>query len=118
MIVNGVELEELDILDYDVAERYEKAIEKVKCIGERVKGLKNSESIKVQCETIFDVFNTLWGEGTDKMVFGDKVNLLICFKAFEELVSQVEEKGREQSGEINKIVNKYSPNRANRRSKK
>lgn len=118
MIINGVELEDLDILDYEVAEKYEKALEEVKGIGDKVKGFKTSESIKVQCETIFDVFNVLWGEGTDKKVFGSKVNLLICFKAFEELITQTESKSKEQYEEMNKIVNKYSPNRTAKRSKK
>lgn len=118
MIVNGVELEDIDILDYEVAEKYEKALDSVKGIGDNVKGLKTSESIKLQCETIFDVFNTLWGEGTDRKVFGTKVNLLICFKAFEELVAQTESNSKEQYNEMNKIVSKYSPNRATRRSKK
>ncbi|WP_460377777.1 DUF6673 family protein, partial [Paraclostridium bifermentans] len=36
------------------------------------------------------------------------------FKAFEELILQV----NEQKKEIEKISNKYSPNRASRRSKK
>ncbi|MDU7365421.1 DUF6673 family protein [Clostridium sp.] len=70
--------------------------------------------IKTQCNAIFNVFNTMFGEGTDKKVFGDRVNLLICMTAFEELVSQMNDK----KAEMEKITNKYSPNRANRRTKK
>lgn len=114
MIINGVELENIDIYDVEIAEKYEKAMKKVENIEKEVEGLSFAESIKKQCETVFEMFNTLFGEGTDKKVFGNKVNLIICLKAFEELVLQT----NEQKTEIEKMKNKYSPNRATRRSKK
>lgn len=113
MIINGVELEDLDIYDVEVAERYDKALEGLKGIEENKSG-SMADIIKSQCTAIFDVFNTMFGEGTDKKVFGDRVNLRICLKAFEELVLQV----NEQKSEIEKLTNKYSPNRAQRRAKK
>jgi len=112
--INNVELEDIDILDADVAERYENALETVNGIAEKVKGMKSSESIRIQCAAIFGVFNTIFGAGTDKKVFGEIVNLLICIKAFEELILIVNAKEEE----VQKLFNKYSPNRANRRSAK
>ena len=114
MIINGVELENIDMLDLEVVEKYEKALKSVEGISEIVQGMTIAESIRTQCNAIFDVFNTLFGEGTDKKVFGDKVNLLTCLKAFEELVIQLNETNKE----VEKLANKYSPNRATRRSKK
>lgn len=114
MKINGVELPDLDILDLEVAEKYEKVLNNIKDLGEKVKGLGMVESMRTQCNAVFDVFNTMFGEGTDKKVFGDKVNLLTCLKAFEELVMQL----NAQKGEVEKLVNKYSPNRAQRRAKK
>ena len=73
-----------------------------------------AESIRIQCNAIFKIFNNLFGEGTDKKVFGNKVNLLTCLKAFDELVTQV----NASNEEIEKIANKYSTNRAARRKKK
>ena len=113
MIINGVELEDLDIYDVEVAEKYEKVIENINK-PKKFDGLKDSVVIRKLCEEIFNVFNELFGEGSDKKVFGNKVNLLICIKAFEELILQV----NEQKKELDKIANKYSPNRAARRSKK
>ncbi|MEG2412566.1 MAG: DUF6673 family protein [Clostridium sp.] len=113
MNINGVELE-LDIYDADTAEKYEKALEDVQDIEDKVRGMKVSESIRTQCNIIFGIFNDLFGKGTDKKVFGDKVNLLTCLKAFEELVIQ----SNEQKGELERIASKYSPNRAQRRIKK
>lgn len=114
MKINGVELEDLDILDLEVAENFEKTLKSVENISEKIKGMTVTESIKTQCNAIFNVFNELFGEGTDKKIFGDKVNLLTCLKAFEELVIQVNEKNQE----VENLVKKYSPNRAARRSKK
>lgn len=114
MKINNVELQDIDILDLEVAEKYEKALEKVEGIAKAIEDMKLSESIKIQCNAIFDVFNTLFGEGTDKKVFGGKVNLLTCLKAFEELVTQMSTK----NAEVEKMASKYSPNRVQRRNKK
>ena len=114
MIINGVELEDLDIYDVEVAEKYEKALKTVQEVPDKVDSMGLSEGIRYQCNLIFAFFNTMFGDGTDKLVFGNRVNLLICVKAFEELVTQV----NEQKKEIEKLSNKYSPNRAQRRAKK
>ncbi|MBU3109341.1 DUF6673 family protein [Clostridium gasigenes] len=114
MIVNKVELENLDIFDADVAEKYEKVLDKVLNDTKQIEGLSTAKAIRRQCELVFEVFNTLFGEGTDKKVFGDKVNIIICLKAFEELVEQVNSK----KGELDKLTSKYAPNRVQRRTKK
>ncbi len=115
MIINGVELEDIDIYDLEVAEKYDKVLENLKEVEQNNNTSMNMvDIIKTQCNAIFNVFNTMFGEGTDKKVFGDRVNLLICMTAFEELVSQMNDK----KAEMEKITNKYSPNRANRRTKK
>jgi len=114
MKINNVELQDIDILDLEEAEKWEKALERVEGIAKTMEGMKISESIRTQCNAIFDVFNTIFGEGTDKKVFGDKVNLLTCLKAFEELVTHMSAK----NSEVEKIASKYSSNRVQRRSKK
>jgi len=113
MIINNVELEDIDILDLEVAEKYEKALESVEGIGDKVKDMKVTDSIRYQCNSIFNIFNTLFGEGTDKKVFGNKFNLLTCLKAFEELIVQTNTK----NDEVESLYNKYAPNRAQRRAK-
>lgn len=114
MKINNVELQDIDMLDLEVAEKYEKALERVEGIAQRIEGMKISESIRIQCTAIFEVFNTLFGEGTDRKVFGDRVNLMMCLKAFEELVLYI----KEQKTEVEKMASKYSPNRVQRRNKK
>lgn len=114
MIINGVELEDLDIYDLEVAEKYDKVLEELKEIEETDKNISLTVVIRTQCEAIFNVFNTMFGEGTDKKVFGDRINLKICLNAFSELVAQI----NDQKAEVEKLKNKYSPNRATRRAKK
>lgn len=118
MIIKGVELENLDIFDVEVVEKYESGLEKIKEMSNDLIDKSFSESIRIQCNHIFDFFNIMFGDGADKKIFGDKVNLVTCVEAFEELISQVNEQKSEQMKKIDKISNKYSPNRAARRSKK
>lgn len=113
MIINGVELQDLDIYEVEVAEKLDKELKVVAEVGGNLEGLSTPEVIRVQCNAIFNFFNELFGEGTDKKIFGDKVNLVTCLKALDEFVSQV----REQKGRIEEISIKYSPNRAARRNK-
>lgn len=113
MIINGVELEDIDIYDLEAAEKYEKALAKVRDLSTKDDSKSLSEGIKYQCNLIFDFVNELFGEDTDKKIFGNKVNLMTCMKAFEEIVLKM----NEQKKEIEKLSNKYSPNRAARRSK-
>lgn len=114
MKINNVELEDIDILDADVAETYENALEKVITETNQTEELSISASIRKQCNAVFNCFNTIFGEGTDKKVFGNKVNLMTCLKSFEELV----EHANKQKEELEKLTEKYSPNRAQRRTKK
>lgn len=110
MIINGVELQDLDIYDVEVAEKFDKELKVVAGVGEKLEGLSTPEVIRVQCTAIFNFFNELFGEGTDKKIFGDKVNLVTCLKALDEFVTQV----RDQKEKIEEISNKYSHSRVNR----
>ena len=117
MKINNVDLEDLDIYDVDTAEKYEIAVKKVQEEAEESKKLEDtglSAMIRMQCNAVFNCFNTIFGEGTDKKIFGAKVNLMTCLKAFEELIENV----NEQKKELEKLSNKYSPNRAQKRARK
>jgi len=113
MIINGVELEDLDGLDYETAQKVEKELEKTQGLGDKVVKLKNSEGIKVICDTINEIFDNIFGEGTSEKVFNGKKNLFISMKAFEELCI----KYHESQNAMNDMLKKYSPNRAARRNK-
>ncbi len=116
MEINKIDLGELDIFELETMEKVENAINgTIKEMDKLEKpNLTASEAIRIQCHAIMDCFNTVFGEGTDKKIFGNKTNLVVCLKAFEELIDKV----NEQKKELEVFANKYSPNRATRRSKK
>lgn len=113
--INNVELE-FDLLDSDIAEKFEKAIKNLqrKERNKNVKGLNMAQVIRLECHLIFDFFNELFGAGTDKKIFGNKTNYRECEKAFEEVVLYAEK----QSQDLKQRVYKYNPNRAERRKNK
>lgn len=116
MEINKVDLGELDIFELETMQKYENAIDKTIKEMDKLKkpNITGSEAIRIQCHAIMDCFNEIFGEGTDKKVFGNKTNLIICLKAFDELTENI----NEQKVELEAFANKYSPNRATRRSKK
>ena len=109
MKLNGIEMDDFDIFDVENAEKYEKAIELLEYM-QNIEGGSISEGIKEQCKIIFDFFNTVYGDGADKKIFGNKVNLLTCIKALGDFMTNV----NDQKKEIEKINNKYSPDRLKR----
>lgn len=115
MKINNIELEELDLFDLDVMETVENARLKVVDDMQNISQFNNEiEGLRFVCTSIMDCFNAIWGEGTDKKVFGGKTNLMVCIQSFEQLMKYTNKAG----DEFNTFVNKYSPNRANRRAKK
>ena len=112
MIINNIEMLDLDVYDLEVAENYEKALELLQGIEEKTKNKGIAEGIKIQCNIIFDFFNIMYGEGADRKIFGDKVNLVTCLDALGEFMEQFNTQG---TNTFNSINNKYSPNRAKRR---
>ena len=108
MKINNIELE-LDMYDADMMKKVEKAITNV---VENVNKVckTNSESIRLQCSAIMDCFNTIFGEGTDKNLFGGKTNLIVCLDAFEILANEI----NNQKAKLAKINNKYNLNKIKR----
>lgn len=108
MKVNNVELKDIDIYDLEIAEAWEEIKGKSASLENDVQGLSLAESIRYQCNFVFDAFNRLFGEGTDKKVFGERVNLIICLDAFQELAQNLDKSASR--------VEKYAPNRLERRN--
>lgn len=112
MIINNIELEDIDMLDADVAEKYENALYIMQDrSNESKEELSLAEVIRKECNLVFDFFNEVFGQGTDKKVFGTRTNYRECLEAFEQVVKYA----GEQKKDIDKVMGKYSSNRANRR---
>lgn len=118
MIVKILNAElEIDFYDADVMEKIENSFEETQKQVQaymQEKTTKTSEVIRGVCKVVFDFFNRVFGEGTDKKIFGTKTNLIDCLKAFEQFVDAK----TKQDKELEEISNKYSPNRATRRKSK
>lgn len=112
--INGIELE-LDLMDADIAEKYEKAIKELdrKEKEKNTEGLNLAQIIRQECTYVFDFFNEMWGEGTDKKVFGNKTNYNECEKAFKQVVDYC----KDEMERLKARTSKYSSNRASRRAK-
>lgn len=109
---------ELNMFDADVAERVNNAVEsaqeKMNQISED-QTKKYYEIIRESCRCVFECMNTIFGQGTDRKLFGDKTDLLQCADAMGQLVAAV---GVTQERELTSRLQKYLPNRQTRRAKK
>lgn len=108
---------ELNIFDADEAERIDKAIQNATDALENIDtdGEKLQVVIRKVCHATFECFNTIFGEGTDKLLFGDKTDMLQCAKAMAELKEATTKK---QEDAFKEMFSNYLPNRQTRRSKK
>ena len=100
--VNGKELE-YDVFDADKMEAFESAMEKVsremEALEQEKDSLSASRSIRRQCGTVAECFDSLFGPGTAVDLFNGRVNLKLALQSFGELVKGIEE----QSGEVKEL---------------
>lgn len=119
MKILGAEID-FNFNDADDVERLENAIDETqkKLNNIDITGKRTSKVIRETCTIIFDCFNKVFGEGTDKKIFGSKTNFNICLEAFKDLYNARDEQATALEEEIKNLESKYSPNRATRRAKK
>lgn len=113
MNVLGVELN-IDFFDADQLEKYEVENKRVADrINERsqYQGKSTAESLRIQCGIVDDFFNAVFGDGTDETLFHGKSNIKDHMEAF----GIVANSAMECRKEFDAMVDKYSPNRAERR---
>ena len=78
MIINGVELE-CDVLDVTTLKAIKQGSERVANINKEIAPIQDEiEQIEAMCHIIFDFLDCVFGEGTAKKLFGDKVSLTLC----------------------------------------
>ena len=107
MEINGVTLE-FDILDADTAEKYERALREMEQEADSLDeqgDISLADNIRIQCRAIFDFFNTIFGEGTDKAIFGEKVNLGTCMDAYDQVVDTANRQRMQYENRIEKYYN-------------
>lgn len=90
-----------DVMDIETAERYEAAMqtvsEQVTALQAR-KGLKNSESMRAQCDIVRNMVNSVLGESAaEQLLPADKPNLREAFAVFQAIFEAVEAQSKEAS---------------------
>lgn len=113
MNILGVELE-LDLFDADVLEAYEKENQRViERINDNTQyeGKSTADALRYQCRVVNDFFDSLFGKGTAEKIFEGKCNIKDHMEAFG-IVSKVAE---DAGVEFESVLDKYTPNRAERR---
>ena len=113
MNIFGTELE-YDFFDADQLEVYERENQKVAdTIKEptQYEGKSTADAIRIQCRIVDDFFNAVFGAGTAQKIFKGKSNIRDHMEAF----GIVAASAMDARGELDAIVDKYSPNRAERR---
>lgn len=102
MKINNVTLD-FDLYDADnveLRERYFEKLDEMKTVAEDIPDGTETEKRRYLCGRVKTIFDEVFGEGTGVKVCGMKDNLLVCMKAFDELVS---EQAR-QDGEYQKVM--------------
>lgn len=117
MVFRNIEVD-FDIYDADTAEVYEGAVQTVLERAVPKEGESLADGIRRQCNTVFAFFDTLFGDGFHKELFGQRTNMMEClqaFKEFLELVSKQREQLTALTAEI-QSAQTAAPNRAVRRA--
>lgn len=117
MVFRNIEVD-FDIYDADTAEVYEGAVQTVLESAVPKEGESLADGIRRQCNTVFAFFDTLFGDGFHKELFGQRTNMMECLQAFKEFLELVS-KQREQLTALTAEIQSAQtavPNRAARRA--
>lgn len=114
--INGKSYE-LDLQDAETAERYEEVFDQ---LGKEEKSLpkdgKPSVRIRAYWQLFVNLFDRLFGKGSGVAIVGEKANVRVCNEVYDDFLNFVTKQKQESLDYQNSIVNKYSPNRAQRRA--
>lgn len=114
--VNGYSYE-LDLQDAETAEIYEEAFAKMEDEEKAMpKDGKPSEQIRAYCKLFENLYDRLFGEGSGKNILGGKANTRICNDVYSDFLNFVATQKQATIDQQNSLINKYSPNRAQRRA--
>jgi|GEM_PF-3407072 len=116
MIINNIEVD-FDIFETENLKKFEIGIEEIdnEIHNTTSKTLKQYEQAEIYCKGVINLCNNLFGEEkANKILEGIKGNFLKCTRIFGEIVDKVAEEQKKSGIEFNK----YSSNRAQRRSNK
>ena len=90
MIINVVNIPDPDVGDLEFLVKYEAQHDIIAAkMNEMNKNIRRSEAVRTQCTLVFEFFDAVFGDGTARKIFGEKVNLKTCIDAYEEAINVV-----------------------------
>lgn len=96
--------------DAKALERFEEAFQKFGAAQDGIpKDALGSVQIRYVCNTVFDLFNSIFGAGTAEKVFGDSCDMETCVEAAGQLIDARNAADRESSKRIQAMTAKYMP---------
>lgn len=116
--INGISLE-FDLQDVEQTRRYESAFDRM---GEDEKAIPKdgslSDVLEAKCRMFRNLFDRIFGEGTSARLFGERNHQGEMMAAYESFLQFISEQSRQILEADNQLVQRFSPNRAQRRSAK
>ena len=113
---NGVSLV-LDLDDIATMERYEQAFTAMQQrFGEQEETASTAGKLRVYCEAIHFLFDTIFGAGTADALLGEGLHVGKCEEAYDSFLAFVQAQTAERTERHAQMVRKYTPNRAQRRT--
>ena len=114
--VNGVDLE-YDILELDEMERYYDVTDR---ITEELQNTEETERpvdrLRRVCESVLEGFDALFGAGTAREIFGDRIYVDDIMLGYTTMVNAMNEAMSAGTAEINAAMQAAPRNRAERRA--
>lgn len=96
--------------DATALEKWEKAFDAFSTAQDSIpENAPGSVQIRYVCGTVFDLLNTIFGDGTAEKVFGDSCDLEICMEAVGQLIEARSAADEKASARIQAMAAKFSP---------
>ncbi|SCX29571.1 hypothetical protein SAMN02910436_02482 [Ruminococcaceae bacterium P7] len=119
MIINSVHISDPDVSDVLFMENFEREQDIVKNKVNSSDGKSRAQIMREQCIAVFNFFDNVFGEGTAKKVFGEKVNLVVCVDAYGQALTEVNRLDAEAGKRLKaKYTAKYGASKGKKKSKK
>lgn len=116
MIFKDMELD-FDIFDAETADLYVDAVKTARDEAVKKAGETLGDAIRRQCNAVFNFFDTIFGEGFHKELFGPRTNLMECIGTFRDFIKAVDEQKAALDTMMKEVeADTAAPNRAARRA--
>lgn len=113
---NEVELE-IDMDDADFLEKYEKAFKGLEAKEKQLQAVGSQVSIvREYCGLFYQLFDDIFGKGTGEKLFSGKQNARICEECYQSFIDVCGREAAAANKRRSVMMNKYRPNRAQRRA--